>query len=299
MYLDIPLLVDFQCIALGCSTFILQIPITAWNFKVMKKIYLLILLATFSINLLCQQDSEIVRDSTYSYIWDTITNDWVIDWRRVNTYDANGNLTEVIDYGWDSETNNWVGDERNVWAYDANGNLTERITYKWDSGTNDWVVGFRTDYSSDANGNITEEIFYRWDSETDDWVASSRRVSKYNANGNQTEYIMYNWDSKTNDWFYDFKLVSYWSELTTSISNNIIDPNYIVYPNPFKDYTTIKLSNDVQTQKIELIDIHGRIVRTIDNVNSNSVSIHRENLPSGIYFVRIHSADTRYVILFL
>ncbi len=188
---------------------------------------------------------------------------------------------------------------RTDYSSDANGNITEEIFYRWDSETNDLVRYLRTVYTYDANGNQIEWINYQWDSETDDWVASSRRVSKYNANGNQTEYIMYNWDSKTNDWFYDFKLVSYWSELTTSISNNIIDPNYIVYPNPFKDYTTIKLSNDVQTQKIELIDIHGRIVRTIDNVNSNSVSIHRENLPSGIYFVRIHSADTRYVILFL
>ena len=70
--------------------------------------------------------------------------------------------------------------------------------------------------------------------------------------------------------------------------------NYIVYPNPFTDYTTIKLSDAVETQKIELIDIHGRIVRTIDNVNSNSVTIHRENLSSGIYIIRIH-ADVTYV----
>ncbi len=69
------------------------------------------------------------------------------------------------------------------------------------------------------------------------------------------------------------------------------DLNYHVYPNPFTDYTTIELSDAVQTKKIELIDIHGRIVRIIDNVNSNSVTIHRENLPSGIYFIRIHSDD--------
>ena len=76
------------------------------------------------------------------------------------------------------------------------------------------------------------------------------------------------------------------------IQVNIIDLNYIVYPNPFTDYTTIKLSDDLQTERIELIDIHGRIVRTIDNVNSNSVMIHRDNLSSGIYFIRILSDDT-------
>lgn len=165
----------------------------------MKKIYILTFLATFSLNLFCQQDTKIVRDSTISYIWDTITNDW-------------------------------VESQRYVHVYDVNGNQTERYSYKCDSETNDWI------YSS--------------------------------------------------------KFLSYWSELTTSISNNIIDLNYIVYPNPFRDYTTIKLPYDAHTQKIELIDIHGRTVRSIDNVNSNSVTIHRQNLPSGFYFIRIHSEDT-------
>ena len=68
--------------------------------------------------------------------------------------------------------------------------------------------------------------------------------------------------------------------------------NYIVYPNPFIDYATIKLSDAIQTLKIEIIDIYGRTVRTIDNINSNSVTIYRDNLPSGIYFIRIHSDDT-------
>ncbi len=165
----------------------------------MKKIYLLLLIATFSLNLFSQQDNVIVLDSTYSYYWD-------------------------------SDINDWVGDRRWVYAYDAN--------------------------------------------------------------GNETQFIWYEWDSITNDWIYYSKTVSYWSELTTSISNKIIDLNYIVYPNPFTDYTTIRLSDAIQVQNIDLIDIHGRIVRTIDNVNSNSIMIHRENLPSGIYFIRIHSDDT-------
>ena len=66
----------------------------------------------------------------------------------------------------------------------------------------------------------------------------------------------------------------------------------MVYPNPFTDYTKIKLSDVVQTQKIELIDLHGRIEKTIDHVNSNTVTIYRDNLLSGIYLIRIHPDDT-------
>ena len=181
---------------------------------------------------------------------------------------------------------------RSVYKYDANGNTTEWNNYVWDTVTNDWVNRHRSVTSYDAIGNRTEEIGYLWDTITDDWMENYRKVHTYDANGNRTEIIDYRWDRNTNDWYYYYKTVSYWSKLTTSISNNIIDLNYIVYPNPFTDYTTIKLSDAVQTQKIELIDIHGRTVRTIDNVNSNSITIHRDNLPSGIYFIRIHSDDT-------
>jgi hypothetical protein len=65
-----------------------------------------------------------------------------------------------------------------------------------------------------------------------------------------------------------------------------------IYPNPFTYYTTIKFSGAFQIRKIDIVDIFGRIVRTIDNIHSNSVTIHRENLPGGIYFIRIHSDET-------
>jgi len=84
---------------------------------------------------------------------------------------------------------------------------------------------------------------------------------------------------------------------TTECSSNTEIGEYTnqdlsIYPNPFTDHTTIRLSDAIHVQNIDLIDIYGRIVRTIENGNSNSVTIHRENLPSGIYFIRIHSDDT-------
>ena len=93
--------------------------------------------------------------------------------------------------------------------------------------------------------------------------------------------------------------MSYWSELAPSVSNNIIGRAYIVYPNPFIDYATLRFLDAAQVQKIELVDIYGRIVNNIYNINSNSMMIHREILPSGIYFIRIHSDDiyTKMVII--
>jgi hypothetical protein len=52
----------------------------------MKKTGILLLLANFSLTLFCQQFSNVNNDSTYSYIWDTETNDWAGDYRFVYIY---------------------------------------------------------------------------------------------------------------------------------------------------------------------------------------------------------------------
>ena len=98
----------------------------------------MLILITFSINLFCQEDSLIVHDSTYSYHWDTTTNDWVLDVRSLKTYDINGNLTEENEYEWDTITNYWRATGRGIYEHDAYGNETERIIYDWDKRTTDW-----------------------------------------------------------------------------------------------------------------------------------------------------------------
>jgi len=62
-----------------------------------------------------------------------------------------------------------------------------------------------------------------------------------------------------------------------------------IYPNPFTDYTMISLSDAIVVKKIELMNIYGKVLKTINSPNNNSITIHRENLPAGIYFIRIYS----------
>jgi len=78
----------------------------------------------------------------------------------------------------------------------------------------------------------------------------------------------------------------------TDLSVTSISSQLRFYPNPFSDYVTIDLSIGSQIQTIELIDIFGRTVKSIDRFEGNSITIQRDNLPGGIYFFRIHSNDT-------
>jgi len=214
----------------------------------MKKLYLFLLLGIIACNLFCQQDNEMVLDSTFQYDWDSDSSEWILEDRRVYTYDANGNLiseeilrhslnwhpqnlyldyhklnsytydaygkrTELIRYEWNSYKNDWVKDWKEKSSYDSNGNLTEIVSYHWD---NQWILTHKHLYTYDANGNLTEHL------DLDYHVVfvegDEKEVWSYDANGNQLEYISYAWKSGINDWVLDKR------ELNTYDSNgNIIE----------------------------------------------------------------------------
>ena len=78
---------------------------------------------------------------------------------------------------------------------------------------------------------------------------------------------------------------------TTTITNDrpvteeTKNDDLLIYPNPIIDNATIKLPDAVEIKQIDIINVYGRTVKAIKNVYSNSVSIQRENLPNGIYFI--------------
>ncbi|MFH0757194.1 MAG: T9SS type A sorting domain-containing protein [Bacteroidota bacterium] len=65
-----------------------------------------------------------------------------------------------------------------------------------------------------------------------------------------------------------------------------------VYPNPFRSTATVEWQSNGIIQRIDLVNMLGQTVRTIDHPQGNSVTLTRENLPSGIYFLKICGEET-------
>ena len=63
----------------------------------------------------------------------------------------------------------------------------------------------------------------------------------------------------------------------------------IVYPNPTKDYVNVECTmNNVQCSGIEVIDMYGKVVRTVVGANNDSpTQINVSGLAAGMYFVRV------------
>jgi len=74
----------------------------------------------------------------------------------------------------------------------------------------------------------------------------------------------------------------------TTPTEDIITSPIILYPNPGD--ATISITTDLDISKIEIIDMHGHVIRSQSNITSQGV-LSTEDLLVGIYLIRIWSED--------
>ncbi|WP_040253873.1 T9SS type A sorting domain-containing protein [Psychroserpens mesophilus] len=73
---------------------------------------------------------------------------------------------------------------------------------------------------------------------------------------------------------------------------------FSVFPNPTK--STLTIQSKVATSYIKIVDINGRLLNTIDNLNlSQEVTLEVDYLSNGIYFLNIQSDNSEQVIRFI
>ena len=80
---------------------------------------------------------------------------------------------------------------------------------------------------------------------------------------------------------------------STADLNNMSD-DLIVYPNPASDQFTIEIKNS-SFQKSVLSDLTGHVVRIIGMNESSKLTVNRENLSAGIYFLKMYSKEKTVV----
>ncbi|MCF8296448.1 MAG: T9SS type A sorting domain-containing protein [Saprospiraceae bacterium] len=60
-----------------------------------------------------------------------------------------------------------------------------------------------------------------------------------------------------------------------------------IFPNPFSYSITIQTNNHFKDASLNVYNINGQNVKQINNVSGNTITLNRDNLPNGIYFVRL------------
>ena len=60
-----------------------------------------------------------------------------------------------------------------------------------------------------------------------------------------------------------------------------------IYPNPFFTQTVLQADNPLKNATLTVYDCIGQSVKQINNISGKTVTLFRDNLPSGLYFVRL------------
>jgi len=66
---------------------------------------------------------------------------------------------------------------------------------------------------------------------------------------------------------------------------------YKLYPNPVNEYLNIDFGENISQGKVELINIEGKTIDMINIENNNHIQINTSNYATGLYIVRIISAE--------
>ena len=72
--------------------------------------------------------------------------------------------------------------------------------------------------------------------------------------------------------------------------------NLIIFPNPVKDYLYVQSAKKIS--KIDIYNLHGQLFRSFD-LQHNNHKILLADLPSGQYFLKAFSINSRQVVRFI
>ena len=80
------------------------------------------------------------------------------------------------------------------------------------------------------------------------------------------------------------------SSITSFGTTSILDLSAIalsIYPNPFKEETTVDFGREVIQASVRVVDVFGKVIEEYNIRNTDKHILKRENKSSGIYFVEI------------
>jgi hypothetical protein len=171
------------------------------------------------------------------------------------------------------------------------GHIEHPCLHKDDSGQ--WWLYFSIDYSYIAR--VKQLIPGNWDS----WGIPQMIISKGNspsigeptvtANGDISFSVSYinNVLNDSND-VYD---LDPWI-LPKAVTSGINESNSLKFisidPNPFSEKTILRINKQLTNASLLVFNSEGRLVRSLQHISGQTITIQRENLPNGLYFIQLN-----------
>lgn len=141
--------------------------------------------------------------------------------------------------------------------------------------TNDTIASLN-DIGFTGKSNGWEQFGYFWNYPPTDTLLLKFKFASDNIQTNKE------------GWMIDSLLFTY--NLGIGI-NETSKSNYHFSPNPFNDQTTLSFPSVSDKTTFTLYNTNGQLVKTIDNITGRQLTIHRDNLATGLYYFMLRTKD--------
>ena len=68
------------------------------------------------------------------------------------------------------------------------------------------------------------------------------------------------------------------------------------FPNPFSDYSILQSEIPLNNSTLTILNSFGQVIKQQHNISSQSITLHRDNLPSGLYFIHLTQGNKQIII---
>ena len=77
--------------------------------------------------------------------------------------------------------------------------------------------------------------------------------------------------------------------------SSLADINLRVYPNPFREETTIDFGRVIDEVVIKVVDVYGKLIELHELQNIDKYILERNNKASGVYFLEFELINQEYL----
>lgn len=238
--------------------------------------FCILILLVFNNNLSAQIIYTDIADETPNATYPLdLNNDSIVDF--VIHFGGSGSTIGVIcsPQNNNAYAGNFVDGVHLPWALSASNNICDTLSTWYDSN-NPGTMGLGT------------SIGY-WPSATNKYLALKIIV------GTNTYYGWARFDLLAISSSFTIKDYAYESTPNACIqsgktnldSNENSNKNISVFPNPFISSTTIQTISNLKNATLTIYNSYGKALKQMKNISGKTISLFRENLPSGVYFIRL------------
>lgn len=86
------------------------------------------------------------------------------------------------------------------------------------------------------------------------------------------------------------RLIQFNSALEIKINDHPVNQNSKIFPNPFSTQTTFQTEIHLRNADLTVYNLHGHKVKQIHNVSGQTITLDRDNLLKGLYFIELTQA---------